>query len=95
MDHKGELFWKTKALNKYGIDKQIYDYNWKQTVEHAHVHNMINMNHKWINGSTYKQILDKALLQEYELEFFTNLQGRHLCPYVNKDGNTDEKLHKK
>lgn len=92
---KKESFWKTKAMIEYGIDIQLNyhaELNWKQTVEHAHKHNMINLNHKWFNKSTYKQILYEALLEEYTLEYFTDLQDKYIKPYV-AEGDTYDILY--
>ncbi len=53
---KDESFWKMKVKRSYGIEKQYKD-TWRKTAEFLHKVNMINLSNKWINGSTYAEII--------------------------------------
>ena len=81
-----ESFWRIKVLNDYGIEER-YAVTWKQTAITMSIHNMINLNDKWINGRTYKEILNEALQQEYGPEFILDLQKLYLLPYANNSAN--------
>ena len=90
---KDESFWRIKVLNDYGVGKKYGDTiasqssaagaTWRQTAITMDKNNMINLNDVWINGRTYKQILDEALQQEYRLDFFEDLQEKYLLPYAD------------
>ncbi len=53
---KEESLWKKKVLNDYGIEKK-YGVTWRETAKRMFEVNMINMNDKWVNGQTYREIL--------------------------------------
>ncbi len=77
-------------LNDYGIEKK-YGATWRQTAITMDKHNMINLNDKWIDGRTYKQILDETLHQECGSEFILDLQQQYLLPYT--DDSEDNNIH--
>ncbi len=55
-----EELWKKKIFRDYGVTK-MYGKTWKQTGVEMAKCNMINLNDKWANGKTYKQLLDDTL----------------------------------
>ncbi len=55
-----ELLWKKKLSNDYGIEKK-YGATWRITAQRMSEVNMINLNDRWINGQTYRELLDEAL----------------------------------
>ena len=57
---KEESFWKNKVFSDYGIEKK-YGTTWKETAQRMSQINMINMNKKWIDGQTYKELFDMAI----------------------------------
>ncbi len=79
---ENDSFWRNKVLNDYGIEKK-YGTTWRQTAITMSKNNMINLNDKWFNGRTYKQILDEALQQECDPEFILDLQEEYLLPYTD------------
>ena len=57
---KSESLWKDKVWNDYGVDKK-YGKTWRETARRMSITNMINLNGKWINGQTYKELLEASL----------------------------------
>nr|QBK93714.1 MAG: F-box domain protein [Pithovirus LCPAC406] len=57
---KEESFWKNKVFSDYGIEKK-YGATWRKTAQRMSQINMINMNKKWTNGRTYKELFDMAM----------------------------------
>ncbi len=55
-----ELLWKAKIWSSYGIEKKYGD-TWRETAELLSGAGMINLNSRWYDGRTYRQILDEAL----------------------------------
>nr|QBK93817.1 MAG: F-box-like family protein [Pithovirus LCPAC406] len=81
-----ESFWREKVLDNYGVENK-YGSTWRITAKSMDEKNMINLNNRWIDGRTYKQILNEALQMEYIPEFFVDLQEKYLLPYVdNSEG---------
>nr|QBK92598.1 MAG: F-box family protein [Pithovirus LCPAC401] len=78
---ENESFWKNKVLNDYGIHKK-HGNTWRQTSINMSKVNMINLDTKWIDRRTYREIFDDAL-QQGSTEFIINLQRRYLLPYAN------------
>ena len=63
-----ESLWQTKVWIDFGIEKKYWD-TWRKTAENLFKMNMINLNKKWINGMTYREIIDKiANRTEFEAE---------------------------
>nr|QBK93968.1 MAG: F-box-like protein [Pithovirus LCPAC406] len=63
-----ESFWQTKVWTDFGIEKKYWD-TWRKTAENLFKMKMINLNKKWINGMTYREIIDKiANRTEFEAE---------------------------
>ncbi len=56
---KSQSLWKRKVLNNYGVKEKFGD-TWRETAKNMSKVNMINLNDKWINGQTYRQILNDA-----------------------------------
>ncbi len=77
-----ESFWKPKALNDYGIEKK-YGNTWKQTVINMDKVNMINLSDKWIDGKTYKEILNNTI--QSIADTVLDSQKRYLLPYGDND----------
>ncbi len=57
---KNESFWRNKIFNDYGIEKK-YGTTWRETAQRMFQINMINLNKRWIDGRTYKELLDIAI----------------------------------
>nr|QBK92604.1 MAG: F-box family protein [Pithovirus LCPAC401] len=77
---KDESFWRNKASDDYGIHKK-YGNTWRQTARNMDKVNMINMNGVWIDGRTYKEILDDALQNGSSI--IPELQKQYLLLYVD------------
>nr|QBK92492.1 MAG: hypothetical protein LCPAC401_01300 [Pithovirus LCPAC401] len=54
-----ESLWQTKVWVEYGLDKKYWE-TWKETAVNLSEINMINLNGRWINGMTYKEIIEKV-----------------------------------
>nr|QBK93967.1 MAG: F-box-like protein [Pithovirus LCPAC406] len=68
-----ESFWQTKVWTDFGIEKKYWD-TWRKTAENLFKIKMINLNKKWINGMTYREIIDKiANRTEFEAEEKLNI----------------------
>ena len=55
-----EALWRDKVLNNFGVNEKQAK-TWRQTAIKMVKCNMINLNNKWVNGQTYREILDEAL----------------------------------
>nr|QBK93889.1 MAG: hypothetical protein LCPAC406_02030 [Pithovirus LCPAC406] len=75
---KQESLWKDKVLSDYGIEKK-YGATWRETAQRMSEINMINLNGKWINGETYRELLG----EDIELLFIT--KTNLLSSFVNND----------
>ena len=82
---KDESFWRNRVLNNHGIDKK-YGSTWRETAKNMDEINMINLNGVWIDGRTYREILDDAL--QNGADVIRGLPEHHLLPYV--DNNEDD-----
>ena len=75
---KDESYWKNRVLNRHGIEKKYGD-TWRETARKMDEIKMINLNIEWIDGRTYKEILDDALqngadvLQELPIYYLLSL----------------------
>nr|QBK92482.1 MAG: F-box-like protein [Pithovirus LCPAC401] len=68
-----ESFWQTKVWTDFGIEKK-YSSTWRKTAENLFKMKMINLNKKWVNGMTYREIIDKiANRTEFEAEEKLNI----------------------
>ncbi len=69
-----ESLWQNKVWIDYGVEKK-YGETWRETAKLLSEVNMINLNKKWVNGETYKQILTKAWNKRKEgLKYLITLQ---------------------
>ena len=57
---KEKTFWKDRVFDEYGVTK-MYGESWKQTAAEMAKCNMINLNSKWVDGRTYRQLLDDTM----------------------------------
>ncbi len=67
-----ELMWKDMISIRYGVDK-TYGSSWKETAKNLFLCNMINLNKRWINGMTYKEILDLAVSKGIDGSIYVNV----------------------
>ena len=95
-----ESLWRDKVFSDYGVEKkygehidQQDDLTWKKTAKWMTRYRMINMNNRWINGQTYREILDESLekgvdflkcKKTYELIKFTN-NPKYLYEFMYTD----------
>nr|QBK93700.1 MAG: F-box-like protein [Pithovirus LCPAC406] len=77
---KDESFWRNKVFDDYGIKKK-YGSTWRQTAITMDKVNMINLGTKWIDGRTYREILDDALKNGADTVLEAQIQ--YLLPYVD------------
>ncbi len=82
---KDESFWRNRVLNNYGIDKK-YGNTWRETAKNMDEINMINLNGVWIDGRTYREILDDAV--QNGADVIRGLPEHYLLRYV--DNNEDD-----
>nr|QBK92413.1 MAG: uncharacterized protein LCPAC401_00510 [Pithovirus LCPAC401] len=57
---KRESLWKLKILNDYGISEPLRGKTWRDSARLFSIFNMIDMGKEWVNGMTYKELLDGA-----------------------------------
>nr|QBK93246.1 MAG: F-box-like family protein [Pithovirus LCPAC403] len=79
---KDESFWRNRVLNNHGIDKK-YGSTWRKTAKNMDEINMINLNKRWIDGRTYREILNDAVRNGANV--IKGLPEQHLLPYVNNN----------
>nr|QBK92480.1 MAG: hypothetical protein LCPAC401_01180 [Pithovirus LCPAC401] len=71
-----ESLWQTKVWNDFGIEKKYWD-TWRKTAENLFKMKMINLNKKWVNDMTYKEIINYiANRTEFETEEKLNIDRR-------------------
>ncbi len=58
MSCKSELLWQSEVWCKFGIKKK-YEETWEKTATMLSEANMIDMEKKWVNGKTYREIMKK------------------------------------
>ena len=76
---KRESLWQTKVWTDFGIEKKYWD-TWRKTAENLFKIKMINLNKKWINGMTYREIIDEvANRTEFEIEEKFNIHRSMIC----------------
>ena len=71
---KRESLWETKVWNDYGIEKK-HGHTWRETAKNLFILNMINLGKKWIDGRTYKEILDEALKHDKPILYMEKLRS--------------------
>ncbi len=85
-----EALWRDKVQNCFGVDEKQAK-TWKQTAIKMVKCNMINLNKKWVNGQTYREILDEALNEKLD-KVEPNIQTKMLSmctKYVARDNEND------
>ncbi len=80
-----ESFWRNKVLDNYGIEKKYGDTNhsWKEMARKMDEINMINLNDEWVNGKTYKKLLDEAL--EEDITYLHENRRDEFFEFTNDD----------
>lgn len=85
-----ESFWRLRVLDDYGIEKKYGD-TWRETAIIMDKVNMINLNDKWIDNRTYREILDDSL--QNGTDIIMRLLFKYLDPYVNHSEDDICHLH--
>nr|QBK92412.1 MAG: F-box domain protein [Pithovirus LCPAC401] len=57
---KRESLWRLKILNDYGISESLRGKTWRDSARLFSISDMIDMGKEWVNGMTYKELLDEA-----------------------------------
>ena len=83
---KDGSYLKNRVFNRHGIEKKYGDI-WRETARKMDEINMINLNIKWVDGRTYREILDDAL--QNGANTLEGLSLQYLTPYVN-DGDEEK-----
>nr|QBK92850.1 MAG: uncharacterized protein LCPAC401_04880 [Pithovirus LCPAC401] len=68
-----DFMWRRKVKNDYGIETK-YGRTWKETAQLLFETNMININERWVNGKTYKELFDEGLEGK---DYFKDLYDKH------------------
>nr|QBK93587.1 MAG: uncharacterized protein LCPAC404_02910 [Pithovirus LCPAC404] len=71
----GDSMWKRKVENDYGVETK-YGRTWKDTAQFLSEYNMINLNETWVNGKTYKELLDESLESKND-NYFKDLRDKY------------------
>ncbi len=85
---KKESMWKRKVENDYGIEKK-YGLTWKETAKLLYDADMINLNTKWNDEKSYKDLFCEALESKSD-DYFNKLFKKHKLykivfpPYVEE-----------
>ena len=67
-----ESFWKNRVTSQYGVDDPILGKTWRDTARIFFQSNMINLGKEWINGMTYKELIEEAYDRGYESLMYLN-----------------------
>nr|QBK92416.1 MAG: uncharacterized protein LCPAC401_00540 [Pithovirus LCPAC401] len=57
---KRESLWRSKILCNYGISEPLRGKTWRDSARLFSISNMIDMGKEWVNGMTYKELLEEA-----------------------------------
>nr|QBK93358.1 MAG: hypothetical protein LCPAC404_00620 [Pithovirus LCPAC404] len=79
-----EHLWKNKVISEYGVLCSLSDKTWKETAIEFALYGMINLNTKWINGMSYKELLDKAICDG--TRYLHELQEHYLFEVLEHKG---------
>ena len=63
----------------------MYGSTWRETARRMEEFNMINLNIEWIDGRSYREILDDTLRDGADT--LTDLPKRYLLPLINNDND--------
>nr|QBK93594.1 MAG: F-box-like protein [Pithovirus LCPAC404] len=76
-----DSMWRRKVKNDYGV-KTKYGKTWKDTAQFLFEYNMINLNQKWVNEKTYKELFDESLKSESDTYFKDLYDEYHLITII-------------
>ncbi len=79
---ENESFWRSKVSDDYGIRKKYGD-TWRETARIMDKYDMINLNKRWIDGRTYREILNDVL--QNGSDRIRGLPEKRLFPYVDNN----------
>nr|QBK92628.1 MAG: uncharacterized protein LCPAC401_02660 [Pithovirus LCPAC401] len=67
-----ESFWKNRVTSQYGVDNPILGKTWRDTARIFFQSNMIDLGKEWVNGMTYKELIEEAYDRGYESLMYLN-----------------------
>nr|QBK92414.1 MAG: uncharacterized protein LCPAC401_00520 [Pithovirus LCPAC401] len=83
-----ESLWRLKILNDYGISEPLSGKTWRDSARLFSIFNMIDMGKEWVNGMTYKELLDEADSRGFEsLLYLNHIKNEHIEKVIGKEGN--------
>ncbi len=87
-----ELMWKDMISAIYGVNK-MYGSSWKETAKNLFICNMIDLNKRWINGMTYREIFDSAVSKcGNGRKYVKDMRYKAICKVYNFTYNGGEKI---
>nr|QBK92763.1 MAG: uncharacterized protein LCPAC401_04010 [Pithovirus LCPAC401] len=77
-------FWRVKVKQDYGIEKK-YGTTWKETAVSLFKVNMINLNNRWINGSTYVEMVKEIVKKKDSAGYMGRLQYEYYPEDISRE----------
>ncbi len=75
---KRESLWRLKILHDYGISLPLRGKTWRDSARLFSISTMIDMGKEWVNGMTYKELLDEADSRGHEsLLYLYDIKNKH------------------
>ena len=76
---KRESFWRNKVTSQYGVDNPLPGKTWRDTARIFFQSDMINLGKEWVNGMTYKELIEEAYNRGPEsLLYLKNIKNEKL-----------------
>ena len=87
---KRESLWRNKVMSEYGVDEPLRRKTWRETARIFFISNMINLGKRWVNGMTYKELLEEADSRGQEsLLYLHSLKNDYLHEALDIKDDTD------
>ena len=86
-----QFLWKKKVMAIYGYNEELPGKTWRETAKIYSQFNMINLNKKWINGTTYRDLLEDSLDRGYEsLLYLEKVKNDYINEKFEFKSNNDD-----
>ena len=83
-----ESLWRLKILHDYGISLPLCGKTWRDSARLFSIFNMIDMGKEWVNGMTYKELLDEADSRGFEsLLYLNNIKNEHVGKIIGNQNS--------
>nr|QBK92872.1 MAG: uncharacterized protein LCPAC403_00060 [Pithovirus LCPAC403] len=86
---KRESFWRNRVTSHYGVDNPILGKTWKDTARIFFQADMINLGKEWVNGMTYKELIEESYYRGSEsLLYLHHLKDKMIDEVLESKNNS-------